>query len=240
MTKWNLGSIPERVGDKIYNTSPIFSPAGQLVAIHRKVHLFDISIPGGVTFRESETLTGGDDITIVETGQSLTHISRIMTERRRAWTDFGKIGVGICYDVRFPELCAIAARKGCVAMIYPGAFNLSTGPLHWDLLMRARYIFMPSASIRFADVARTYRATDNQMYVALCSPARATTGDGYKAWGFSGVADPMFVLSLVGRSVDSRAVVMIGDVSSLSSTRKKGSSTLISVSRAKPSSGYAN
>lgn len=48
------------------------------------------------------------------------------------------IGIGICYDVRFPELASISARKGCVAMVYPGAFNTTTGPLHWDLLMRSR------------------------------------------------------------------------------------------------------
>ena len=63
----NTGSIPERVGTKIYNSSPIFSPTGDLVALHRKVHLFDISIPGGVTFMESETLTGGDDLTMFDT-----------------------------------------------------------------------------------------------------------------------------------------------------------------------------
>ncbi|GAA5856072.1 hypothetical protein JCM9279_006497 [Rhodotorula babjevae] len=148
------GSIPElSADDKVYNSSPIFSPDGKLVAVHRKVHLFDIDIPGGITFKESETLTGGDWQTIVE-------------------TDFGKIGVGICYDVRFPELAMIAARKGCVAMIYPAAFNTTTGPLHWDLVQRAR-------------------AVDNQIYVGMCSPARATEGDGYKAWGHSSLFDPM-------------------------------------------------
>jgi predicted amidohydrolase len=48
------------------------------------------------------------------------------------------LGVGICYDMRFPEMATIAARKGCMAMIYPGAFNMTTGPLHWELLQRAR------------------------------------------------------------------------------------------------------
>ncbi|GJN90807.1 hypothetical protein Rhopal_003821-T1 [Rhodotorula paludigena] len=148
------GSIPElSEDDKVYNSSPIFSPDGKLVAVHRKVHLFDIDVPGGITFKESDSLTGGDWQTIVE-------------------TDFGKIGVGICYDVRFPELTAITARKGCIAMIYPAAFNLTTGPLHWELLQRAR-------------------AVDNQIYVGMCSPARATSGDGYKAWGHSSLYDPM-------------------------------------------------
>ncbi|GAA5893552.1 carbon-nitrogen hydrolase family protein [Sporobolomyces salmoneus] len=150
------GSIPELTpDDKVYNTAPVFSPDGKLVALHRKVHLFDIdmSAVGGIVFKESDTLTGGDQVTIVE-------------------TDFGKIGVGVCYDVRYPELAMIAARKGAIAMLYPSAFNLTTGPLHWDLLQRAR-------------------AVDQQIYVGMCSPARATSGDGYKAWGFSGVSDPM-------------------------------------------------
>lgn len=64
------GSIPElSPDDKIYNSSPTFNRSGELVALHRKVHLFDIDIPGGITFKESETLTGGDRITIVETGK---------------------------------------------------------------------------------------------------------------------------------------------------------------------------
>lgn len=69
LTSIRIGSIPERdQDDKIYNSSPVFSPDGSLVALHRKTHLFDISVPGGVTFRESETLTGGSELTIVETG----------------------------------------------------------------------------------------------------------------------------------------------------------------------------
>lgn len=152
---WLLGgSIPERdeSDGKLYNTATVYNPRGELVAIHRKVHLFDIDIPGGITFKESETLTGGTKLTTFE-------------------TDFGKIGLGICYDVRFPEMAMVAARKGCVAMIYPGAFNLTTGPLHWELLQRAR-------------------AVDNQIYVSMCSPARDMTA-GYHAWGHSMVVDPM-------------------------------------------------
>jgi len=65
-----IGSIPELCDDKVYNSSPFFSPEGKLVALHRKVHLFDIdmSASGGIVFKESDTLTGGDRLTIVETG----------------------------------------------------------------------------------------------------------------------------------------------------------------------------
>jgi omega-amidase len=148
------GSIPEYepVTGKYYNTSLTFSPAGVLLATHRKVHLFDIDIPGKITFKESDSLSPGSKVTIVDL------------------PEYGKIGIGICYDVRFPELAMVAARKGCFALIYPGAFNMTTGPLHWQLQARAR-------------------AVDNQVYVALCSPARDLQAS-YHAWGHSLVADP--------------------------------------------------
>lgn len=152
---WLLGgSIPEKdpSDGKVYNTSTVYSPQGELVAIHRKVHLFDIDIPGKITFKESETLTGGSTVNYFD-------------------TEFARVGLGICYDVRFPELAMISARQGCHVLIYPGAFNLTTGPLHWELLVRAR-------------------AVDNQVYFSMCSPARDLTA-GYHAWGHSLVVDPM-------------------------------------------------
>lgn len=83
---------------------------------------------------------------------------------------YGKVAVAICYDIRFPELAAVAARKGCFLLLYPGAFNLTTGALHWSLQARAR-------------------AMDNQVYVGLCSPARDMEAS-YHAWGHSMVVDP--------------------------------------------------
>ncbi|PAV23472.1 carbon-nitrogen hydrolase [Pyrrhoderma noxium] len=154
--RWLIGgSIPEKDATRentFYNTTTVYSPKGNLVAIHRKVHLFDIDIPGKITFMESRTLTGGSSLTYFD-------------------TEFARIGLGICYDVRFPELAMIAARKGAHIMIYPGAFNLTTGPLHWELLQRAR-------------------AVDNQIFVSMCSPARDMSA-GYHAWGHSTVVDPM-------------------------------------------------
>lgn len=132
------GSYPESDAGKVYNTSVAFSPSGDIISKHRKLHLFDIDVPGKITFKESETLTGGDKITLFD------------------MEGYGKIGLGICYDIRFPEVAATAARKGAFAMIYPGAFNTTTGPLHWHLLARAR-------------------AVDNQLYVIACSPPRTST-----------------------------------------------------------------
>jgi omega-amidase len=148
------GSIPEFVPEKkkYYNTSLVFSPAGKLIATHRKTHLFDIDIPGKITFRESEVLSPGNKVTIFDL------------------PEYGKIGLAICYDVRFPELAMIAARKGAFLLVYPGAFNTTTGPMHWSLQGRAR-------------------AMDNQVYVALCSPARDMNAT-YHAWGHTMAVNP--------------------------------------------------
>ena len=148
------GSIPEHdpATEKYFNTSLLFSPQGALLATHRKVHLFDIDIPGKISFHESEVLSPGNKITLVDI------------------PPYGKIGVAICYDIRFPELATVAARRGAFLLVYPGAFNLTTGPLHWSLLARAR-------------------AVDNQTYVALCSPARDMDAS-YNAWGHSMVVAP--------------------------------------------------
>jgi len=149
------GSIPEKADGKVYNTCTVYSPKGDLIAMHRKVHLFDIDIPGKIKFKESETLTGGTTLNFFD-------------------TDFARIGLGICYDIRFPEMAMVAARKGCHVLVYPGAFNLTTGPLHWELLQRGR-------------------AIDNQVYVSTCSPARDMSA-GYHAWGHSMVVDPMGIV----------------------------------------------
>lgn len=108
------GSIPEFKDGLLFNTSLSFDNNGALIGIHRKVHLFDIDVPGGIKFQESECLTAGNSFTEIE-------------------TPHGRLGVAICYDIRFPEMAMVAARRGCCAMIYPGAFNLTTGPLHCKL-----------------------------------------------------------------------------------------------------------
>ncbi|KAL8160238.1 hypothetical protein V2J09_001775 [Rumex salicifolius] len=145
------GSIPERCGDRLYNTCCIYDTDGKLKAKHRKIHLFDIDIPGKITFMESKTLTAGETPTVVD-------------------TEVGRIGVGICYDMRFQELAMLYAARGCHLICYPGAFNMTTGPLHWELLQRAR-------------------AVDNQLYVATCAPARDLSA-GYTAWGHSTLVGP--------------------------------------------------
>jgi len=145
------GSIPERDGEQIFNTSMVFSPEGKMIARHRKLHLFDVDIPGGITFFESDTLSPGKDVTVFNTAH-------------------GRMGLAICYDLRFPELARTMTLQGAEVIIYPGAFNQVTGPLHWEILLRAR-------------------AVDNQVFVLAASPAN-TPGGVYPAYGHSMIVDP--------------------------------------------------
>lgn len=167
------GSIPETGdGNRIYNTSVSVAPTGEIVAKHRKVHLFDIdcSATGGIKFKESDALSAGNETTLftVNTGLISSSTSEQVVEESARF----RIGIGICYDIRFPELSMSMARDGCAdLLIFPGAFNMTTGPAHWELLARAR-------------------AVDNQVFVAVCSPARWDENASYTPWGHSTVVDP--------------------------------------------------
>ena len=146
------GSMPERDEEgRIYNTSYVFDRKGHQIGKHRKMHLFDIDVKGGQYFKESDTLTPGDQVTVFD-------------------TEFGKMGLCICYDFRFPELARLMVDEGAQVIIVPAAFNMTTGPLHWELMFRQR-------------------AVDNQVYTIGAAPARNLNA-GYHSWGHSIVADP--------------------------------------------------
>ncbi|WP_407423741.1 carbon-nitrogen hydrolase family protein [Methanobrevibacter sp.] len=145
------GSIPEKENDRLYNTSYLFDKNGDIIAKHRKMHLFDIDIKGRMTFKESDVLTAGDDVTVAD-------------------TEFGKIGIGICYDVRFPELARLMVREGALILFYPGAFNMTTGPAHWEMLFKSR-------------------ALDNQVYCVGVAPA-LNEDASYHSYGHSIIASP--------------------------------------------------
>ena len=145
------GSIPELEENRVYNTSFVYDSAGRQVARHRKMHLFDISVEGGQTFRESDTLSPGGEITVFD-------------------TPWGKMGLCICFDLRFEELARLMALRGARVIFVPAAFNMTTGPAHWELLFRQR-------------------AVDNQLFTVGTSPARSES-ETYVAWGHSIVCDP--------------------------------------------------
>ncbi len=145
------GSMPEESDGKVFNTSPIFDPTGEMIGRHRKIHLFRVNYPGRIQFDEAKYLGAGDERTVVE-------------------TDFGKAGIAICYDLRFPELIRGMTRAGSRMIFFPAAFNTTTGPAHWKPLLRSR-------------------AIDNQVFVVAASPAR-NPDSSYRAYGHSLVVDP--------------------------------------------------
>ena len=118
-----LGSIPEpsAVEGKVHNTSVYISNTGDIVAAYRKLHLFDIDIPGTVTLRESDHITPGSEPCLVD-------------------SRFGPVGLSICYDLRFPELYRQLRKDGARILTCPAAFTLQTGKDHWAPLLRARAI----------------------------------------------------------------------------------------------------
>jgi predicted amidohydrolase len=115
------GSVLERDGDAVFNTSVLFDRAGELVATYRKIHLFDADPPGAVPSRESSLFSPGDQVVTAE-------------------TEFGRVGLSICYDVRFPELYRQLAVQGATLLFVPAAFRFETGTDHWEVLLRARAI----------------------------------------------------------------------------------------------------
>jgi len=147
----SAGSICEKEGDKLYNTAYVFDRAGNQIAKHRKMHLFDIDIKGGQYFKESETLSAGDDITVFD-------------------TDFGKIGLCICYDFRFPELSRLMVLEGAKIILVPASFNTTTGPAHWSTMFKSQ-------------------ALNNQIYAIGTSPSRDFEAD-YKSYGHSLIVNP--------------------------------------------------
>jgi predicted amidohydrolase len=132
-TRHNLwviaGGMPERIEgeettddiSRVYNTCVVMSPAGQVRATYRKMHLFDIAIPGKAEFRESDSTAPGADLAVVE-------------------TDLATLGLSICYDLRFPELYRELATRGAELLFVPAAFTAHTGAAHWHTLLRARAI----------------------------------------------------------------------------------------------------
>jgi predicted amidohydrolase len=146
------GSIAERREgrEKLSNTSIVFDPGGQIVAFYRKIHLFDVEV-GGVVYRESEAEEPGEEPVVAEVED---------------W----RIGLTVCYDVRFPELYRILALEGAQLVTVPAHFTTPTGKDHWHVLLRAR-------------------AIENQLYIAAAAQIGETL-PGKPAYGRSLIADP--------------------------------------------------
>lgn len=174
------GSVPERAGEKIYNTSYAFGRDGRLLGRHRKMHLFDVNFENGQKFQESATLTAGDEVTVFD-------------------TEFCKMGLCICYDIRFPELARLMVDEGAQMILVPAAFNMTTGPLHWELLFRGR-------------------AADNQVFMAGCAPSRDVNGV-YVSYANSIVTSPFGEVLLRMDEKDGTALCQI-DLNRVQEARK--------------------
>lgn len=149
------GGMPERIASdpkRAYNTAVVVGPDGELRTRYRKLHLFDVDIPGGAVLRESDATAPGDSVVVVD-------------------IEGAKVGLTICYDIRFPELYReLVMEHGAEVLLVPAAFTAHTGKAHWHLLLRAR-------------------AVENQAWVV----AAAQTGhhnEKRESYGHSMIVDP--------------------------------------------------
>lgn len=144
------GSVPETEAGRIYNTCFVFNEKGQQIGRYRKLHLFDADLPE-MHFHESATFAPGDEICVFD-------------------TKYGKMGIAICFDVRYPELFRAMSERGAKAIFLPAQFSVISGSKYWELPLRAR-------------------AIDTQAYIIGASAARYV-GFDYESWGHSTVVDP--------------------------------------------------
>ena len=169
-----LGSLAERSADPMrpYNTSVLLDPAGRIAATYRKRHLFDVAIDGGPSDRESSRITPGEASVVA------------VLEGATAETDV-RLGLSICFDLRFPELYRELAVEGAVVMAVPSNFTEATGRDHWEVLLRAR-------------------AIENGAFVI--APAQCGTGGGIPTHGRSMIVDPWGII--VAQAADGPGIVV--------------------------------
>src|SRR5271154_6821649 len=163
------GSITEDAPGqpKRYNTSVLFGPDGRHLAVYRKIHLFDVDLPGRVTIKESDAKVAGSEVVSADTA-------------------LGRVGLSVCYDLRFPELYRRLAFAGARILTIPSAFTFPTGEAHWDVLIRAR-------------------AIENQCYVI--APAQfGPNVHGFSDYGNSMIVDPWG--RVLARAADMEGVVI--------------------------------
>ncbi len=148
----NCGSFGEKIpGEtKLYNTSLLFNPAGDIVGRYEKIHLYDVDIKNGPSTRESDTKKAGNRIVVCD-------------------TEFCKVGLSICYDMRFPELYRIMALQGAKIMFVPANYTLFTGKDHWEVILRTR-------------------AIENQCYIV--APGQIGKKPAFQSYGRSMIINP--------------------------------------------------
>jgi predicted amidohydrolase len=180
------GGTPERVpGDarRTYNTALVIDPRGELAARYRKIHLFDVDIPGGAVLRESDSTARGSEPVVVEIAGA-------------------PVGVSICYDVRFPELYRrLVKNMGAEVLLVPAAFTAHTGGAHWHLLLRARAIEDQAWVVAPAQWGRHSDKRESYGHTLIADPWGAVVGE--RAEG-----DGVVVVALDGETVARRRAQM--------------------------------
>lgn len=179
------GGLPERApgeAQRVYNTFLLVDPTGETRAVYRKIHLFDVQIPGRAELMESATTAPGGDVVVAE-------------------TPMARLGLSICYDVRFPELYReLAARHGAEVLMVPAAFTAHTGAAHWHTLLRAR-------------------AIENQCYV-VAAAQHGKHNPSRESYGHSIVIDPWGVVLAEVEAGDGVAVAPL-DPAQLATVRQQ-------------------
>jgi predicted amidohydrolase len=164
---WLLaGTIGERTDlpGKLHNTSVLYGPDGRRLAVYRKIHLFDVDIPDGARYRESDLVAPGTEPVLADAG-------------------FARLGLSVCYDLRFPELYRALSAAGAEVLTVPAAFTLHTGKDHWEVLLRARAVENTSWVVAPAQVGRHSERRVTYGNAMIVDPwgtvvARASDGPG--------------------------------------------------------------
>jgi predicted amidohydrolase len=180
------GGAPERVdGDpkRTYNTAIVVAPDGALVARYRKIHLFDVDIPGGAVLRESDSTARGDEVIAVDIAGA-------------------KVGLSICYDVRFPELYRrLVAEHGAQVLLVPAAFTAHTGAAHWHLLLRARAVEDQAWVVAAAQWGKHNERRESYGHSVVVDPWGSVVAE-------QDAGDGVVVATLDGAAVDKRRTQM--------------------------------
>jgi len=180
------GGTPERVrGEpkRTYNTAVAIDPRGELVASYRKIHLFDVDIPGGAVLRESDSTAPGDELVVVDIAGA-------------------PVGVSICYDVRFPELYRqLVKDMGAEVLLVPAAFTAHTGAAHWHLLLRARAVEDQAWVVAPAQWGRHNEKRESYGHSLIVDPWGTVVGERPDG-------DGVVLATLDGATVDKRRTQM--------------------------------
>jgi predicted amidohydrolase len=158
------GGFPVPAGTgKVFNTALLVGSSGQILGRYQKLHLFDVDLPDGNTYRESDTVDPGEKLVLVNAG------------------GLGKIGLSVCYDLRFPELYRQLSQQGAEVLVVPSAFTAYTGKDHWRPLLRARAIENTCYVIAPAQVGEHYARRQSYGHAMILDPwgnILADAGDG--------------------------------------------------------------